>query len=209
MTLIGITGGIASGKTEVAKVFQKLGAKILSGDEIGKDVVENNPQLLKKLVKTFGEDILDSKKRLNRKKLGEIAFSSRSLTKELNSIVHPFLLKDLKEKIESFAKRGYRKPLVIDAALIMEWDLQKKLDYLVFVDCTKQKRIKRLIEQKGYTRKEAEQRIKAQLPESKKRKQADFIIKNEGSLKELRANTKALWKQIAGKELTNIRNLLY
>ncbi len=199
MLLIGITGGIASGKTEVAKVFQKLGAKILSGDEIGKDVVEKNPQLLKKLVKTYGEEILDSRKRLNRKKLGKIAFSSPSLTKKLNSIVHPFLLKDLKEKIKSLKKRGYKKPVVIDAALIVEWGLHRELDYLVFVDCTKQKRIRRLIEQKGYTRKEAEGRIKAQLPESKKRKLSDFIIKNEGSVRELRRRAKALWEKIVGK----------
>jgi dephospho-CoA kinase len=199
MLLIGITGGIASGKTEVAKVFQKQGAKILSGDEIGKDVVENNPQLLKKLVKTFGNEILDSKKRLNRKKLGKIAFSSSSLTKKLNQIVHPFLLKDLKEKIESLKKRGYKNPVVIDAALIVEWELQKKLDYLVFVDCSKRKRIQRLIEQKGYTRKEAEARIKAQLPESKKRKVADIVIQNEGELKALREKAKALGRKILSK----------
>ena len=199
MLLFGITGGIASGKTEVAKVFQKLGAKILSGDEIGKDVVEKNPQLLKKLVKAFGDKILDSKKRLNRKKLGEIAFSSPSSTKKLNQIVHPFLLKDLKEKIKSLKKKRYKKPVVIDAALIVEWGLQKELDYLVFVDCSRQKRIRRLIEQKGYTRKEAEARIKAQLPESKKRVLSDFIVKNEENVRELRRSSKALWEKIVGK----------
>lgn len=199
MILIGITGGIASGKTEVAKIFQKLGAKILSGDEIGKDVVDKNPQLLKKLIKTFGDEILDSKKRLNRKKLGGIAFSSPSLTKKLNSIVHPFLLKNLKEKIKSLKKKGYKKPVVIDAALIVEWELQKELDYLIFVDCPKEKRIKRLTQQKGYSRKEAEGRIKAQLPESKKRKLADFIVKNEGELKGLRIKVKSLWKKILSK----------
>ena len=199
MLLIGVTGGIASGKTEVAKVFQKSGAKILSGDEIGKDVVDTNPQLLNKLVKTFGEEIVDSKGRLKRKKLGEIAFSSPSLTRKLNRMVHPFLLKDLKEKIKSLEKRGYKKPVVIDAALIVEWGLQKKLDYLVLVDCSKRKRIQRLTELKGYNRKEAEQRIKAQFPESKKRKYADFVLKNDLGLKELRAKAKALWKRIVAK----------
>lgn len=199
MLLIGITGGIASGKTEVAKVFQNSGAKILSGDKIGKDVVEKNPELLKKLVKNFGDEILDSKRRLKRKRLGKIAFSSASLTRKLNQIVHPFLLKDLKEKIKSLKKRNYKKPVAIDAALIVEWGLHKELDYLVFVDCPKEKRIRRLIQQKGYTRKEAEHRIKAQLPESKKRKQADFIIKNERGLKELREKTRALWKKIFAK----------
>ena len=199
MILIGITGGIASGKTEVAKVFQKLGAEILSGDEIGKDVVEKNPQLLKKLVKAFGEEILTSKKRLNRKKLGKIAFSSPSLTEKLNRIVHPFLLENLKEKIESLRRKSDKKIVVVDAALIVEWGLQKKLDYLVLVDCSKEKRVKRLIRQRGYTRKEAEQRIKAQLPETRKRKHADFIIKNAGGLKELRAHARVLWRKILRK----------
>jgi dephospho-CoA kinase len=199
MLLIGITGGIASGKTEVAKVFQKLGAKILSGDEIGKDVVEKNPQLLKKLIKAFGNQILDSKNRLNRKKLGEIAFSSPSSTKKLNLIVHPFLLKDLKEKIKGLKRKRYKKPVVIDAALIVEWGLQEETDCLIFVDCTKEKRIKRLTQQKGYSRKEALGRIKAQFPESKKRKQADFIIKNERSLKELRQKAKAFWENYFSK----------
>lgn len=199
MLLIGITGGIASGKTEVAKIFKSLGAKILSGDEIGKDVVWEYPQLLKKLIKTFGDQILDSRRRLNRKKLGEIAFSSSSSTKKLNRIVHPFLLRDLKEKIESFRVGGYEKPVVIDAALIVEWELHEKLDYLIFVVCSKRKRIKRLIERKGYTRKDAEQRIEAQLPEYTKRKHADYIIENEGDLKELRAKTKDVWRKIIPK----------
>lgn len=199
MLLIGITGGIASGKTEVAKVFQKKGAIVLSGDEIGKDVVEKNPALLKKLIKTFGKEILDSKKRLKRKKLGEIAFSSYPLTKKLNEIVHPYLLKNLKLKINNLKRKKHKGVVVIDAALIVEWGLEKDLDYLIFVDCPEKERIKRLIQKKTYTKKEAEQRIKAQLPEAEKRKRADFIINNKEGLKELRKKANSLWKNIIGK----------
>jgi len=199
MLLIGITGGIASGKTEVAKVFQKKGAIVLSGDEIGKDVVEKNPALLKKLIKTFGKEILDSKKRLKRKKLGEIAFSSYPLTKKLNEIVHPYLLKNLKLKINNLKRKKHKGVVVIDAALIVEWGLEKDLDYLIFVDCPEKERIKRLIQKKTYTEKEAEQRIKAQLPEAEKRKRADFIINNKEGLKELRKKANSLWKNIIGK----------
>ncbi|KPL02380.1 MAG: hypothetical protein AMJ90_06025 [candidate division Zixibacteria bacterium SM23_73_2] len=199
MLLIGITGGIASGKTEVAKVFQKKGAIVLSGDEIGKDVVEKNPALLKKLIKTFGKEILDSKKRLKRKKLGEIAFSSYPLTKKLNEIVHPYLLKNLKLKINNLKRKKHKGVVVIDAALIVEWGFEKDLDYLIFVDCPEKERIKRLIQKKTYTKKEAEQRIKAQLPEAEKRKRADFIINNKEGLKELRKKANSLWKNIIGK----------
>jgi len=199
MILIGITGGIASGKTEVAKVFKKKGVTILSGDEIGKDVVEKNPVLLKRLVRTFGKEILDSKKRLKRKKLGEIAFSSYSLTKKLNELIHPYLLNDLKSKIKNLKRKKYKGVVVIDAALIVEWGLEKELNYLIFVDCPKKERVKRLIQKKSYTKKEAEERIKAQLPEAEKRKHADFIIKNNNGLKELRKKTNSLWGKIFDK----------
>ncbi len=199
MILIGVTGGIASGKTEVAKVFQKRGAAILSGDEIGKEVVEKNPALLKKLIRAFGKKILDSKKGLKRKKLGEIAFSSYPLTKKLNQIVHPYLLGNLKSKIKNLKRRKQKNPAVIDAALIIEWGLEKQLDYLIFVDSPKKDRLKRLQKNKGYTRKEAEKRIKAQLPEAEKRKHADFIIKNNRGLRELRKKANTLWKEIINK----------
>lgn len=196
MLLIGITGGIGSGKTEVAKVFQKMGAIVLSGDEIGKDVVEKNRLLLKKLTKTFGEEILDSKKRLKRKKLGELAFSSFALTKKLNQIIHPYLLQNLKFKIKNLKRKNYKGPVIIDAALLVEWGLEKKLDYLIFVDSSKKDRVKRLVQKKGYTKKQAEQRIKAQLPEFEKRKHADFIIKNNKGLRELRKKANSFWGKI-------------
>jgi dephospho-CoA kinase len=196
MMLIGVTGGIASGKTEVAKVFQKMGALVLSGDEIGKEVVEENPDLLHKLVSTFGKQILSKEEKLDRKKLGKIVFATPQSTKKLNDLVHPYLLRDLKFKIKNLKRKDYKKPVVIDAALIMEWGLQNELDFLIFVDCLKEKRIERLIKKRGYTRKEALDRIKAQFPERYKKKEADFIIKNNSTLKNLRRNTKSLWNNI-------------
>ena len=196
MMLIGITGGIASGKTEVAKIFQKIGALVLSGDEIGKEVVEENPDLRHKLVSIFGKQILSKEKKLDREKLGKIAFVTPQSTKKLNDLVHPYLLKNLKFKIRNLKRRNYENPVVIDAALIVEWGLQSELDFLIFVDCPRKKRIERLIRKKGYARKEALDRLKAQFPERYKKREADFIIKNDSDLAEVKQKAKYLWDKI-------------
>ncbi len=193
MKIIGITGGIGSGKTEVAKIFKKLGAKILSGDEIGKEVVEKNQTVFKKLVKVFGKGILNKNKKLNRRELGNIAFSSIKRRNKLNKIVHPYLLSSLKKKIKEYRKKGSG-IVVIDAALIIEWGLQKELDYLILVESALKNRVKRLKENLGYSQKEAMNRIKVQIKDKTRRKYADYIIKNDKDLKELSRKTVSLWK---------------
>jgi dephospho-CoA kinase len=200
MILVGITGGIACGKTEVSKVFREKGAVVLSGDRIGKDVVEKNRGILKELVWTFGQEILNKKGGLNRRRLGEIAFASKKSKEKLNRMVHPYLLKELRGKIESLGKKHHRGMVVIDAALIVEWGLQRELDYLIFVQSKRGDRIRRLREQKGYSRKEVEGRIKSQLPETTKRKLADFVIRNNKGLTELREKANKVWEKIKTKQ---------
>ena len=198
MKIIGITGGIGSGKTEVARIFNKLGAKIISGDEIGKEVVERNRFVLKKLVKIFGEGILNRNKKLNRRKLGEIAFSSIENRDKLNKIVHPYLLSNLKKQIKAHRKKG---PgiVIVDAALIIEWGLQKELDYLILVESSFQNRIKRLKEYSGYSQKEAINRIKAQIKDRTRREYADYVIRNDKDLKELKRKVLFLWERLISK----------
>ena len=199
MKIIGITGGIGSGKTEVAKIFKKLGAVVLSGDEIGKEVVEKNSSVLKKLVKVFGGRVLNKNKSLNRRELGKVAFSSIENRNKLNQIVHPYLLSNLKKKIKEYRKKG---PgiAVVDAALIIEWGLQKDLDYLILVESSLKNRLRRLKEYSGYSQKEALGRIKMQIKDKTRRKYADYIIKNDKDLKELRRKTVSLWKFICSEK---------
>jgi dephospho-CoA kinase len=194
MILIGVTGGIACGKTEVCKVFRKKGATVLSGDQIGKEVVEKNRKVLKELVRTFGKRILNKNQTLNRRELGEISFASEESKENLNQIVHPYLLKELRKKIKDLRKRD--RAVVIDAALIVEWGFQDELDYLIFVESKREEKIKRLQRQKGYSRKEALNRIKSQLPEKTKKKLADFVIRNNKGLAELRVRANEIWEEI-------------
>ncbi len=196
MLLIGVTGGIACGKTEVCKVFQKKGATILSGDEIGKEVVEKNKKVLKELVRTFGEEILKKNRTLNRRKLGKIAFASKEAKDKLNEIIHPFLLGDLRKRVKSVRKKNPEAIVAIDAALMVEWGLEKELDYLIFVESKREDKIKRLRKEKGYTRREALDRIKSQLPEITKKRKADFVIRNDKGLAELRTKANRVWIHI-------------
>jgi dephospho-CoA kinase len=192
MLLIGVTGGIACGKTEVCRVFQRRGAIILSGDEIGKEVVEKNKKVRKELVQTFGKAILNKNKSLNRRKLGQLAFASKESKDKLNKIIHPYLLKELKKRIRSIKAKRCQGLVVVDAALIVEWGLQDELDHLIFVQSKREDKIKRLQKQKGYSRKEAWDRIKSQLPEITKKRLADFVIINDKGVHELRKKTEKI-----------------
>jgi dephospho-CoA kinase len=200
MLLIGVTGGIACGKTEVCKVFQKKGATVLSGDQIGKEVVEKNKKVLKELVQTFGENILKQDETLNRRKLGKLAFATKESRDKLNRIIHPYLLRGLRKRIESLRKKDKEAVVVIDAALIVEWGLEKEPDWLIFVESKRENKIKRLQKQKSYSKKEALDRIKSQLPEITKKRKADFIIKNDEGLAELREKANRLWVEIISEE---------
>ena len=196
MVLVGVTGGIACGKTEVCKVFQKKGAIILSGDEIGKEVIEKDKNVLEELVQAFGKEILNKNKNLNRRKLGKIAFASVESKDKLNKIIHPYLLRELRKRIKNFRRKVDKDVVVVDAALIVEWGLQKELDHLVFVESKREDKIKRLQKHKGYSRKEALDRIKSQLPETTKKRLADFVIVNDKGVNELREKAEKVFRRI-------------
>lgn len=201
MLIVGLTGGTASGKTEVAKILQKKGAIIISGDEIGKEVVEKSRMVLRKLIHSFGTEILDGRGKLNRRRLGRLAFSNPGNQKRLNRIVHPFLLKELKlriakaRKVNGNSKKRRSSDLhlcVVDAALITEWGLEKELDMTILVATPNSLRLKRLFKQ-GLTPKEAKDRIDRQLSDRDRRKTADYVIENDGSLSDLRKKARNLY----------------
>jgi len=180
--LIGLTGLIGSGKSEVARIFEKNGAFVISADKIGKNVVEKNMSILKKLVKTFGSVILTKSGKLNRKQLGRLAFSSESKKLKLNKIVHPVLLKELSAQI----KKALQKYdiVIIDAALLTYWGWDKKVDITILVDTILRKRIQRL-KARGYTESEVRERTNSQLKLSELKKRADYILTNNSTLKVL------------------------
>lgn len=188
--LIGLTGQIGAGKSTAARVFEELGAAIVDADMIGRDVVEMSPAVLKKLVKQFGKEILTPSGSLNRKGLAKRAFSTDEGKAALNAIVHPYLLAELHRQVKKYQKQ--RRVVVIDAALLLDWELDKQADKTVVITASPQVRIRRM-EQRGLSRQEVLTRQKVQLSLAEYKRRATVVITNNGTRQELAQKIFRLW----------------
>lgn len=186
--LVGIGGNIGSGKTTVAQELRRYGAKVIDADQIGKSLLRKGSEEYKELIAAFGKQILNHTGQIDRKALGKKAFSSKASLKKLNEIMHPPLLKRLREEI-SRVKQGL---VVIDAALLFAWGLHKEMDVSVLVTAPDELRMKRMVKL-GMSQAEALQRLKMQGSDTKFWAQADFVLENNGSLAELKRKIRALW----------------
>lgn len=196
MKIIGLTGNIASGKTEVAKIFEELGAKIIDADEIAREVVEPGQAAWQEIVQEFGSDILNSDGSINRKKLGGIIFNEDRKREQLNRITHPRIMAKIKETIDSYKKENV-KLVIVEAALIVErGGLLKLIDELIVVSADAETQIKRIMTRDGLRRDEALSRIESQMPISEKTKHATYIIDNSESLEETRKRVEEVWEKI-------------
>jgi dephospho-CoA kinase len=189
--LIGITGQIGTGKSEVAEILKKYGAFVISADKIGFDVVEGNPAIIKRLIRVFGDDIVTKSGRLRRKKLARLAFSSETNKRKLNQIVHPALLKSLGQQVRSALKKYNL--VVVDAALLVDWAWHKKVDLTILVHAGKNIKFARLLK-KGFTREEAIMRLRSQLKYSCLREHSDMVIFNNKTKKHLEKRVQIILK---------------
>jgi len=193
---IGITGQIGTGKSEVAAIFKNYGAIVISADEVGKDVVENDRRVLQRLALEFGKDILTPTGRLKRRELGKRALNSSVNKKKLNGIVHPPLLKELERRVKAAEKRAGL--IVIDAALLIDWGWQKKVDLTVLVHAGRDIKIARLVK-KGYTPDEARMRLSSQMKYQDLRRESDLVILNNKDKKHLRKRVEEILQKISPK----------
>jgi dephospho-CoA kinase len=197
--LIGIVGQIGSGKSQVAGIFKKYGGFVISADKIGKQIVDNNPAILKKLTTVFGNQIVTKGGRLTRRKLGQIAFSSESNLANLNRIIHPYLIKELARQTKLASIRS--KLVIIDAALLIDWGWHEKVDYTILVQTFAKISEQRLLK-KGLIGEEIKKRRHSQLSNAYMKKFADFIISNNDSPDFLEAKVKKIIKKLCRKGLT-------
>jgi dephospho-CoA kinase len=196
MKIIGLTGNIASGKTEVAKIFKELGAKIIDADRIAREVVEPGQRAWQEIVEEFGRDILQSDGSIDRKKLGGIVFNDDEKREQLNRITHPRIMTKIIEAVDKYKKENV-KLVIIEAALIVErGGLLSLIDGLIVVSTDQETQIKRIMTRDRLQRDEALSRIKSQLPMPEKTKHATYIIDNSGSLRETRKQVKEIWEKL-------------
>jgi dephospho-CoA kinase len=196
MKIIGLTGNIASGKTEVAKIFKELGAKVIDADKIAREVVEPGEAAWQEIVEEFGGNILNPDGSINRKKLGEIIFNDDKKREQLNQITHPRIMTKLKETIDNYKKENV-KLVIIEAALIVErGGLLKVIDELIVVSTDPEAQVERIMTRDGLRRDEALSRMESQMPISEKTKHAAYIIDNSGSLGETRKQVEEVWEKI-------------
>lgn len=192
--IIGITGGIATGKSTVSNIVKKLGYKVIDADIIAREVVQKGKPAYEEIIKCFGDTIIDEFGNINRKKLGNIIFEDEKKREKLNSIIHPYIMEAIKQSIE---ENKDEKVIFLDIPLLIETmdklkDYNIKLDeiWLVYVD--EESQIHRLMERDNIKRREALNRIQAQMPMELKKKYATVVIDNRGSIEELQEQVKDL-----------------
>lgn len=199
--IIGLTGGIGSGKSTVARMFQELGAEILDVDKIGHQTILPYTPAWKKIVALFGKEILQKDQRIDREKLGQIVFDDYRLLKKLNAITHPEIIKLVKEKINQIKSKNSKKDsdksiLIIDAALIFEAKIASLMDRIIVVYVKEEEQIRRLSLRSHLSQGEILKRIRAQIPQEKKIRIADYIIDNNYSLDNTREQVRKIWTEL-------------
>lgn len=194
--LIGLTGGIGCGKTEVAKIFQTLGAKVIDADRIGKEVVDTRPEIMREIVRTFGSQFQNADGSLKRKELGSYVFADVARKKELNGIIHPHLWDKVKEEAARAAQEGHG-VIIVDAALIYETGLEKHFDKVIVVNSHMELRIARIQQRDQLTKEEIRNRIESQIPMEEKVRRADIVIDNDGSLDDLRRAGEKIYRNLS------------
>lgn len=179
MKLIGLTGGIGSGKSTVAQLLVRHGWELVDADQIARDIVEPGQPALTELAQAFGEDILQEDGSLDRGLLASRAFSSREKTAVLNSITHPRINEETQARFDA-ARQAGADFVVYDMPLLVDKGLHKDMDATIVVDVDTEERVRRLVAYRGLDEEDARRRIAAQIPDDVRRAAADFIIDNNG-----------------------------
>lgn len=191
MIKIGLTGGIGSGKTVVAKMFEQENIPVLYADEIGRDLVDKGQPALEKIVEHFGKTILLDNGHLNRPKLRKMIFEEYKDKEWIENLLHPLIKNQLIEQTKKLEK----KYCIIEVPLLLETDFKDLVDLILIVDCDEDTQINRVMKRDGISKIEAQNMIKSQLSRSDRLKYADEVILNESNLEDLQESVNLLIKK--------------
>ena len=194
--LLGITGGVATGKTTVVDMLAELGAAVIDFDILARRVVEPDKPAWKEIVSYFGEQVLQENRELDRKKLSRIVFQDRQKRKKLEGFIHPRTLEEFIKQVADIAQKTPGAIIPVDVPLLIELNWQYLFHKIVVVLVSQEKQIERLIKRDNISPEEARNILSAQLPIDEKAGYADFVIDNGDSLQETKAQVEKLWQEL-------------
>ena len=195
MLVVGLTGGMCCGKSTVSSMFEELDCYIIDADQISRKLVEPDAPAYKRIVKYFGTEILNKDRTLDRKKLGAIIFADPVKRKMLNSFLHPLIIREEERMVKEAAKGPYQ-ITIVSAALMIEAKTYKRFETLIVVYCNRETQIDRIMKREHVTRKEALQRIGAQLSNQEKKKYADYVINTSGPFTQTRKQVVQVYQKL-------------
>jgi dephospho-CoA kinase len=203
--LLGLTGGIASGKSTVAAMLEEMGFFTIDFDILARQVVEPGKPAWKKIVDYFGKNILLDDGNIDRKMLSEIVFKDKKKRRELEAFIYPSIADEFLLQVEEIASKEPGAVIQAEVPLLIEGNMQDLFHGIILVYVPREKQVERLMERDGIRRDEAEDILKAQIPIDEKVEHADFVVHNENSPKETEAQVKDLWRKIKELRRNNSR----
>jgi dephospho-CoA kinase len=200
MLNVGLTGGIATGKSTVVRMLVKKGARVIDHDALVHALQEPGRPVWKGIVEAFGRDILDAAGRIDRKKLGALVFGNETQRRALEGIVHPAVLEEAQRERERIGREDARSIVLSDIPLLLEVGMQGLFDLILLVYSPPEVQIARVMKRNSMTRDEAAARLGAQMPIDEKLKRADVVIRNDGTMKELQQRVDEVWQELLSRE---------
>ena len=196
MLNVGLTGGIACGKSTVAKMLLKRGAYLIDFDKLAHEVQKPERPAWKEVVAYFGEGILGADRKIDRVKLGNIVFGNKKKIEKLSKIVHPFVYQEWGRQVEKISKKQKNAIILSDVPLLFEGKMQHLFDVTLLVVIDPEEQIRRLIKRNNLSEDEAQKRLKSQMPIQEKISLADIVIDNKNSVAETEKKTVRVWREI-------------
>jgi len=196
MILVGLTGGVATGKTTVAKMFKQCGAAIIDADQLAHDAVKPDKPAWRQIVKAFGKAVLNPDQTLNRRELGALVFGNRAKLRQLERIIHPRVAREQQRLVRRIAKRNPHTIVIYEVPLLFEAGVDKRVDTTIVVTADRDTQIARLKKRNGFSRAEAIRRIRSQMPLAKKIQRANHVLNGTFPRPSLRKQVGQLFKNL-------------
>ncbi len=195
MVVVGLTGGICSGKSTVAALFKNLGAIVIDADQVAHEVVEPDRPLFEVVASTFGREVIGADGRIDRGRLGAIVFADPKARRRLEELLHPAIIQECERRIRLAEVSGVAVCLV-DAALLIESGWYTRFNAVILVEASETVQLDRLVGSRGLSRDDAMLRIRSQMSQEEKRRHAHYVIENEGPLDETERQVNVVWEQL-------------